>query len=137
MEEIDRLLENWGRWARNGSVKSPVSPTWLVMRTLQMYGTAEVEEPECGARPSKPVDEEEAMMVNASLQKLPCVLFEDRVGKQLLMEIYLKPWMPFSRLCQQQHVSRWKGEEYASNAKRRLAFIIDADLEVKNRLLGK
>lgn len=95
MEEIDRLLENWGRWARNGSVKSPVSPTWLVMRTLQMYGKAEIEEPECGARASKPIDEEEALLVNASLQKLPCVLFEDRVGKQLLMEIYLKPWMPF------------------------------------------
>lgn len=137
MEEIDRLLENWGRWARNGSVKSPVSPTWLVMRALQMYGKAEIEEPECGERASKPVDEEEALLVNASLQKLPCVLFEDRVGKQLLMDIYLKPWMPFPRLCQQQHLSRWKGEEYASNAKRRLAFIIDADLEVKNRMLGK
>lgn len=137
MEEIDRLLENWGRWSRNGAAKGLVFPTWLVMRTLQMYGKADVDDQECGARVIEPVDEEEALLVNASLQKLPCVLFEDRVGKQLLMDIYLKPWLPFPRLCQQQRVSRKKGEEYAGNAKRRLAFIIDADLEVKNRFLGK
>lgn len=137
MEEIDRLLENWGRWSRNGAAKGLVSPTWLVMRTLQMYGKAEIEEQECAAGSSKPVDEEEALLVNASLQKLPCVLFEDRVGKQLLMDIYLKPWIPFRKLCRAQHLSQRKGEEYAGNAKRRLAFIIDADLEVKNRMLGK
>lgn len=137
MREVDRLLANWGRWSRSDKARGTISPTWLVMRQMRLFSSfPNDEEWEHEAHP-KSIDEQEAWLIDMAIRKLPNVILCDRLGRYLLMESNLKPWVPFRDLCKVQRLSQRKGRELVEIAKRRLESIIDADLEVKNRFLGK
>lgn len=108
MDELERLLQNWGRWAREGSNHRNVSSTLVIINRLKLYSKGEndeeqVEKPVSCSSP--PPDEADAIRVDKAFCQLPSIRVDDRQGRDLLRTMYLKPWVSFPSACRRVRVS--------------------------------
>lgn len=130
MDELERLLQNWGRWAREGSNHRNVSSTLVIINRLKLYSKGENDE-EQAEKPiscsSPPPDEADAIRVDKAFCQLPSIRVDDRQGRDLLRTMYLKPWVSFPSACQRVRVSTKKGRELMEKARQRLGYILDSE----------
>ena len=130
MDELERLLQNWGRWAREGSHHRHVSSTLVIINRLKLYSKGEndeeqVEKPVSCSSP--PPDEADAIRVDKAFCQLPSIRVDDRQGRDLLRTMYLKPWVSFPSACRRVRVSTKKGRELMEKARQRLGYILDSE----------
>lgn len=129
MDEIERLLVNWGRWAYDDHrTRKGVSDIQIVLNRLKLYGGKGSSSEDDRAAPTAirtQIDEAEAMRIDKAICALPSVRVDDKKAIKLLQMVYITWWVSFPSACRQCGLSTIQGRESIKITKERLSRILE------------
>lgn len=109
---LEGRLENWGRWAGDGSARRGTSPLY---RLIEEGMTKEEAEQRARERQTVVIDEKDAKIINDAVLSTPYETLRDRRDRKLFVVLYTSPNTPISRILRTNHVSE---REFVRSVKR-------------------
>jgi hypothetical protein len=116
LKDLERRLENWGRWSRSGGRAAGTSSTYKVMRALGYR-------PEYGEEAAPAVDARDAEVVNAAIAS-----FGRCPETDLLVQVYVYRAADRRRACRLAGVRTRKFDFFLQRAYRRLISALYRDI---------